>query len=103
MKKSKISLHCHSPQLNYGLHERFLNASSVATFSLISATPSIQDIFQENFGYFNHATFEDIEQNAIYYLEHEEEREQKALTAMDIVHNNHLWKNRALAIDELFS
>lgn len=103
MNKSKISLHCQIPQLNYGLHERFLNAASVGTFNLTSMTPSIQNEFSDNFAYFNHATFEDIEQKAQYFLKHDEEREQKALEAMKIVHNNHLWKNRALAIDELFT
>ncbi len=102
MENSKISLHCQIPQLNHGLHERFLNAASVGTFNLVSMTPSIQNEFQDNFAYFNHATFEDIEQKAQYFLENKEKRAQKAKTAQEITHKNHLWKNRAIAIDELF-
>lgn len=103
INKSKISLHCQIPQLNFGLHERFLNAACVGTFNLTSATPSIENEFKDNFAYFNHATFEDIEQKAVYFLEHNEEREQKAREAQKTVHLNHLWKNRAISINELFS
>ena len=103
INQSKIALHCQAPQYNYGLHERFLNASCVGTFNLVSDTPSIKDEFQDNFAYFNHADFSDIEQKAIYYLQNEDEREQKALEAMKITHSKHLWKNRAEAIDELFT
>ncbi len=103
VNKSKIILHCQIPQLNWGLHERFLNASSAGTFCLASKTPSIEKEFSDNFAYFNHATFENIEEIARYYLKNEDEREQKAQNARDIVHKNHLWKNRAQAIDELFA
>ena len=103
MNKSKISLHCQLPQLNFGLHERFLNASCVGTFNLVSATPSIQNEFGDNFAYFNHSSFDDISDIAQYYLDNSDERESKAKNAMEIVHQNHLWKNRALTIHELFT
>ena len=103
MNKSKISLNCQASVLNCGLHERILNASSVSVFSLVSATPFIQEEFSETFGYFNHATFEDIEQKAQYYLKNNDERIQKAKEAQKIVHQKHLWKNRALQIDEIFT
>lgn len=102
INSSKISLHCQPPQLNYGLHERFLNASSLGTFNLVSNSPSIKNEFKDNFGYYDHSTFEDIEEKALYYLNNEDEREQMAQKAMNITHSNHLWKNRAETIDELF-
>ncbi len=103
MNKAKISLNCQISSLNYGFHERFLNASSVATFNLVSATPFIRQEFGDSFGYFDHSTFEDVEQKAQYYLLNDDERIEKAKEAQKIVHEKHLWKHRALAINELFT
>jgi len=102
MNQSKISLNCQASVLNHGFHERMLNAASVATFNLVSATPFIQEEFKETFGYFNHITFEDIKEKAEFYLKNDNERTEKAHQAQKIVHENHLWKNRAIKINELF-
>ncbi len=98
MEKSKISLHCHPVALGLGLHERILNASAVETFSLVSNSPSINAEFGNAFGYFNHATFEDIAEKAQYYLNNDDERQELAKTAKNIVNQRHTWANRAESI-----
>lgn len=101
MNKSKISLHCHPMQLGLGLHERILNASAVGTFSLVSDSPSIKAEFNDGFGYFNHATFDDIAQKADYYLTHEDEREEIASRAYETTKNRHTWACRAKSIMDI--
>lgn len=101
MNKSKISLHCHPMQLGLGLHERILNASAVGTFSLVSDSPSIKAEFNDGFGYFNHATFDDIAQKADYYLTHEDEREEIAARAYETTKNRHTWACRAKSIMDI--
>lgn len=103
INKSKISLHYQIPQLINGLHERFLNASSIGTFTLTNDAPAIKNEFSDNFAYFTSITFDGIKNMADYYLKNEEEREEKAKNAMQIVHQNHLWKNRAESINKLFA
>jgi spore maturation protein CgeB len=98
IRKSKIVLHCHPPQLGISLHERVLNASAVETFVLSSQNPVIESEFGNSVGYFDHSHFQDIAGVADYYLKNEDEAREKAKNARLITEENHSFKHRAESI-----
>jgi len=102
MNKSKVSLHIQPMKLSGGLHERFLNASAVKTFTLMGADPFIEEGFGDAFGYFNSSNFEDIEDILSDYLNNDEKRIAQVGKAYDIVKDKHTWDNRASDLVNLF-
>lgn len=102
INKSKISLHIQPMKYSCGLHERFLNASAVKTFTLMGQNKLIEENFKESFGYFNSSDFSDIADMASDYLRHDEERMEKAVNANALVNNFHTWDNRAIDFIMLF-
>jgi len=102
MNKSKISLHIQPMKLSGGLHERFLNASAVKTFTLMGINPWIEKDFGDAFGYFDCSNFADIEDVLSDYLNNEEKRIAQVDKAYDIVKNKHTWDNRASDFVNLF-
>lgn len=98
LNKSKIALHTHPFALASGLHPRVLNASAVQTFCLCSDTPSFKLEYGDALGYYSLKDFEDIAKQAAYFLENEEERNQKAQKAYEITKAKHTWVKRAESI-----
>lgn len=95
INRAKIVLHPHSMQLSLGLHERLLNASALETFVLSADVATIKNAFEGAMGFYNNSDFSDIEEKTQYFLEHEEERIEKAKAARKIVEENHTWDVRA--------
>lgn len=103
LQKSKIALHVHPFSLCSGLHTRVLNAAATETFVLSTNTLSLNLEFGDTLGYFDNKTFDDVSQKAEYFLNNEDERQEKALNAYEIVSTKHTWNNRAKSILEIVS
>lgn len=101
LNKSKIALHLHPFTLCSGLHERVLNAAAAGTFCLCGNTPSFKLEYGNSLGYFDTKTFGDVADQVRYFLDNEEERNQKAQQAYQITQEKHSWTNRAKSIMEL--
>lgn len=96
--RAKIILHPHAMQLSLGLHERILNASALETFVLSSEAGSIKQAFGDSMGSYNDSNFSDLEEKAQYFLDHEDERIEKAKAARELVAQYHTWDARAAQI-----
>lgn len=96
--RAKIILHPHAMQLSLGIHERILNASALETFVLSSNAGTIKATFEGSLGYYNDSDFHDLEEKTQYFLEHEDERIERARQARKITEGHHTWDVRAQQI-----
>jgi len=101
-QSSKIVLHLQPLQILNGLHERVLNAAASGAYVISDNNLEIRKAFSENISYFNNHTFENLEESINYYLENNEERAEKTVTARETVLLNHKWENRIETLLELF-
>lgn len=101
MNKSKITLHSNPFHLGGGIHDRILNASAIETAVLTGFNRTIHSEFQDTIIHCNGVTYEDIAEKADFYLSHEDERQEKALKASQIVQAKHKWSDRANSIIEI--
>lgn len=101
MNKSKLTLHSNPFHLSGGIHDRILNASAIETAVLTGFNRTINSEFSNNIIFCNGATYEDIAEKADYFLNNDDERQQKALQASQIVKAKHKWSDRAQSILEI--
>ena len=59
---------------------------------------SVELAYGDSLGYFNNTDFSVIKDKINYFLEHEDERQEKAKNAYKITAEKHTWKHRADAI-----
>ena len=98
VNQAKILLSSQPFQHTLSIPERIFNASAVETFVLSNDVKSVELAYGDNLGYFTNADFSVIKDKINYFLEHEEERQEKAKNAYKITAEKHTWKHRADAI-----
>lgn len=103
MKRSKISLHINPYQLKRSMHDRFLNASALKTFTLCGKESYLEKEFENAFGFFNTVDYGDLPDLAEYYLKNDDERNEMVNRAYDIVAQNHTWDNRAQTLLQILN
>ena len=101
--KSKIVLHLQPMQILNGLHERIVNAASANSFVLSDNNDAVKQSFGDTLGYYDGYNFDNLTKIVKYYLNNDEEREEKSSQARKIALQNHTWLNRATEIFDIFN
>lgn len=103
VRKSKIVLHQQPMQTLLGLHERVLNAMASNSFVLSNNNVKLKAEFSDNIAFYDDISFNNIEEQVLYYLRNEEERTEKANSAKASVLNYYTWENKAKTLIKLLT
>lgn len=101
-RKAKIILNLQTMQGQIAVPDRVVNSMATGAFVLSDYNAELVKYFGNTIGYFDNVGMENLPDLVSYYLNNEEERENKAVNGRELVIQNHTWENRAKYILQTF-